>query len=110
MDAKTLFDDRLPKIISEDPQKAKEVNAIYVFNVTGDGGGTWTIDLKSDAPGVSQGDTGSADCTIELSNEDLGKIIEDPGAGMQLFFEGKLKVDGDPMLATKMQEVLKLGN
>jgi hypothetical protein len=30
-------------------------------------------------------------------------MLSDPQAGMQLYFQGKLKVTGDPMLATKLQ-------
>ena len=107
MDAKTLFNEKLPKQIEADPAKAKEVGAIYLFNVTGDGGGAWTVNLK-DEVGVKEGDAGNAECTIEIADDDLVKVLEDPTAGMQLFFEGKLKVTGDPMLATKLQEVFKL--
>jgi putative sterol carrier protein len=107
MDAKTLFNEKLPQIISTNPEKAKEVGAIYQFNITGDGGGSWTVNLKDDLS-VTEGQ-GEAECTIEVSTEDFAKIAADPqGAGMQLFFEGKLKVEGDPMLATKLAQVLEL--
>lgn len=109
MDAKTLFNEKLPKVIADAPEKAKEINAIYFFDVTGDAGGKWTVDLKDDI-GVREGDSGNAECSIEIADEDLLKVLEDPTAGMQLFFEGKLKVQGDPMLATKLQEVFKLGD
>ncbi len=107
MDAKALFTEKLPKQIEANPDKAKEVGAIYLFNVSGDVGGSWTVNLK-DEVGVQEGDAGNAECTIEIADEDLAKVLEDPTAGMQLFFEGKLKVTGDPMLATKLQEIFKL--
>lgn len=107
MDAKTLFNDKLPKQIAEDPEKAKELNAIFLFTITGDGGGVWTVNLKDDA-GVAEGDSGNSECKIELEHDDLVAFLDDTSIGMQLFFEGKLKVDGDPMLATKLQEVFKL--
>ena len=107
MDAKTLFDTKLPQIIADNPAKAQEVGAIYLFKITGQDGGIWTVNLKG-APGVSAGDAGDAECTIEIANEDLATVIENPDAGMQLFFDGRLKVEGDPMLATKVQEVFKL--
>ncbi len=107
MDAKTFFTDKLPKQLEASPDKAKEIGAIYAFNVTGDGGGSWTANLK-DAIGVVEGATADAECTIDIANEDFEKVLDDPNAGMQLFFEGKLKVDGDPMLATKLQEIFKI--
>jgi len=109
MDAKTLFDEKLPAILTKAPDKAREIDAIYVFNITGDNGGMWTVDLKSDPPFVKQGDEGTSECTIEVSDEDFSSILKDPQQGMQLFFQGKLKVTGNPMLATKIQEVFKLG-
>jgi len=103
-DAKELFDDQVPKALSEHPDKAREVDAIYCFKITGDGGGDWTVDLRSDPPTCATGDDGSAQCTIEVAHEDFKSMLSDPQAGMQLYFQGKLKVTGDPMLATKLQQ------
>ena len=36
-------------------------------------------------------------------------LLANPNAGMQLYFQGKLKVTGDPMLATKLQKLFSLG-
>ena len=33
-------------------------------------------------------------------------MSETPGAAMQLYFQGKLKVTGNAMLATKLQQIL----
>lgn len=107
-DAKELFDERVPKALAQFPDKAREVDAIYCFKITGDGGGEWTVDLASDPPSVSQGDKGNAQCTIEVAHEDFKAMLGDPQAGMQLYFQGKLKVTGDPMLATKLQQFFEL--
>ena len=41
-----------------------------------------------------------------ISDEDFQKLVENPQAnGMQLFFSGKLKVTGNPMLAMKLQKL-----
>ena len=50
------------------------------------------------------GDTGKAQCTIELAHEDFKAMLGNPQVGMQLYFQGKLRVTGDPMLATKLQQ------
>lgn len=104
-DAKTDFGTRLPQKIAADPAKAKAVNAVFLFKISGDGGGTWTVDCKNE-PGVYEGDKGGADCTLELSDADWQTISDNPGAAMQLFFTGKLKVSGNAMLATKLQQIL----
>jgi putative sterol carrier protein len=109
-DAKELFDVQIPAALKEHPDRAKEVNAIYCFKITGDGGGEWTVDLTKDQPTCTSGDNGSSQCTIELDHEDFKAMLSDPQAGMQLYFQGKLKVTGDPMLATKLQQFFSLAS
>ena len=104
-DAKTWFEKDIPEKIKADPDKAKEVDAIFLFNITGDGGGTWTVNLKDDL-GVTEGDAGNAECTIEVSDENWQEISDNPAQAMQLYFNGELKVTGNAMLATKLQEIL----
>ena len=54
------------------------------------------------------GDSGKSQCTIEVDHEDFKQMLADPQLGMQLYFQGKLKVTGDPMLATKLQQFFSL--
>jgi putative sterol carrier protein len=109
-DAKHLFDELVPAALKQFPERAKEVNAIYGFNITGDGGGQWTVDLMSDPPTVAKGDTGKAQCTIEVAHDDFKQMLGNPQVGMQLYFQGKLRVTGDPMLATKLQQFFQMAS
>ena len=43
---------------------------------------------------------------VEITHEDFKTMLSNPVLGMQLFFQGKLKITGDPMLATKLQKIL----
>jgi putative sterol carrier protein len=104
-DPKTSFEQEIPARIEKDPDKSKSVGAIFLFKVSGDDGGTWTVDLKEN-PGVREGDEGKADCTIELSSDDWRTVSENPSEAMKLYFSGKLKVSGNAMLATKLQQIL----
>jgi alkyl sulfatase BDS1-like metallo-beta-lactamase superfamily hydrolase len=108
--AKELFDQQVPKAIAANPAKAKEINAIYLFKITGDeNGGEWTVDLASEEPFCKPGVHGTANCTIEVAHSDFISMLSNPAAGMQLYFQGKLKVTGDPMLATKLQKLFSMG-
>ena len=109
-DAKELFDELVPAALKAHPDKAKAVNAIYCFKISGEGGGEWTVDLSADPPNVAQGDNGKAQCTIEVAHDDFKAMLGNPQMGMQLYFQGKLKVTGDPMLATKLQQFFALAN
>jgi hypothetical protein len=106
--AKELFDDQVPKAIEKNPDKAKEIGAVYLFKITGDGGGEWTVDLASASPSCTAGASGSPQCTIEVAHEDFKAMLGNPQLGMQLYFQGKLKVTGDPMLATKLQKLFTM--
>ncbi len=104
-DAKTDFTTNLPAKISDDPDNAKDIDAVFLFKITGDDGGTWTVNCRDDV-GVHEGEVGEADCTLELSSEDWQAISDNPQMAMQLYFQGKLKVSGDAMKATKLQQLL----
>ncbi len=104
-DAQTSFTHHIPASIASDVEKAKAVDAVFLFKVNGAGGGVWTVNMK-DEPGVSEGDSGNAECTIELSSEDWKAMTEKPGAAMQFFMQGKIKVTGNALLATKLQSVI----
>ncbi len=104
-DAKTSFTRNIPRSIDSDVDKAKAVDAVFLFIVTGQDGGVWTVNMK-DAPGVTQGDAGNAECTIELSTEDWKAMTDKPGAAMQFFMQGKIKLKGNALLATKLQSVI----
>ena len=106
---KAFFDQKVPAALAANPDKAKDVAAVYLFKIAGADGGTWTVDLVSNPPTCTPGASGNPQCTIECSDEDLRTMI---GGGMQaamnLFFSGKLKVSGDPSLATRLTKLLQM--
>jgi len=107
-DAADLFDNLVPEGLKQFPDKARELNAIYCFKITGDGGGEWTVDTTANPPSCVKGDSGKAQCTVEVAHDDFKTMLSDPNAGMQLYFQGKLRVSGDPMLAMKLQQFFAL--
>jgi putative sterol carrier protein len=109
MDAKTLFNEKMPAALAKDPGRARELDATYLFKVTGERGGTWTVDCKAETPKVVEGEEGAPECTIELADEDFEAMLKDPQMAMQLFFQGKIKITGDPVLATKLGNLFGLG-
>ncbi len=106
--AQELFNTNVPQSLAKNPDKAREIGAVFLFKITGDGGGTWTVDLVSAPPTCTPGDKGNAQCTIEVDHADFKNMLANPALGMQLYFQGKLKVTGDPMLATKLQKLFAL--
>lgn len=98
--------DRIGSKISGNPSVASNFGAVYKFVLEGAGGGTWLVDLK-DAPGARQGD-GAADATISMSAKDFVDLVEGRANGQQLYFQGKLRIDGNLGLALKLQNLADL--
>lgn len=89
--------------IQQNKDAAQAVSAVYKFVLGGDGGGTWIVNMK-DNPGVTEGD-GEAQCTIKMDAKDFVDMFEGRANGQQLFFAGKLKIEGDMGLAMKLQKL-----
>ena len=107
--AQELFNTQVPAALAANPDKAKEIGAIYLFKITGDDGGTWTVDLASSPPTCTPGEKGTPQCTIEVAHPEFKQMLANPALGMQLYFQGKMRVTGDPMLATKLQKLFSMG-
>lgn len=101
-----VFKNNIGAGITADPAGAKKVNAVYKFNVTGEGGGTWIVDLKNDPPGVKEGD-GDAQCTITIAAQDFLDLVAGKLNGQMAFMSGKLKIAGDMSLAMKLGQVMQ---
>jgi putative sterol carrier protein len=107
-DARDLFDNLVPRGLKEHPDKARALNAIYCFKITGEGGGDWTVDCTANPPTCKKGDAGNAQCAVEVSVTDFKTMLADPNAAMALYFQGKLRVSGDPVLAMKLQQLFEI--
>ncbi|MEO8212994.1 MAG: SCP2 sterol-binding domain-containing protein [Myxococcales bacterium] len=106
---KAYFDQKVPAALAAHPERAKDVAAVYLFKIAGADGGTWTVDLVSTPPTCVPGEVGTPQCTIECSDEDLRAMISGGmQAAMTMFFSGKLKVSGDPTLATRLTKLLQM--
>jgi len=103
--AQEKMQDAAAKVIQH-KDELKAINAVYKFVLEGDGGGTWLLDLRED-PSVSEGD-GEAQCTIRMEASDYVEMVEGRVNGQQLFFTGKLKVEGDMGLAMKLSNITEI--
>lgn len=104
-----IFEEQLANGIAKNAEKAREVDAIYQFDITGEDGGTWVVDLTKDEEWVTEGASDDAQCTIEVAAEDWLAIMNQELNPMQAFMMGKLRVSGDMGLATKLQTVFSMG-
>jgi putative sterol carrier protein len=105
----TTASDKLKQMgekIAEKKSQASAIGAVFKFALEGDGGGNFIVNLK-DNPGVTEGD-GAAECTIRMTSQDFVDLTEGKANGQQLFFTGRLKVEGDMSLALRLQPLMDI--
>src|SRR5262245_7691693 len=70
-----------------------------------DEGGIIFIDGKS-TPNAVSNDDNAADVTLKLSLETLNKLRRKETNGMTAFMSGKIKLEGDMMVAMKLDQIM----
>lgn len=103
MTIQKLMKEDLPAILVKNADSAKEIGAKFHL-VLGEAG-EWVIDMS--VPSVTEGSVGDPDVKITLPSEDFERFYASPQeVGLQLFFSGRLKVEGNQMLALKLSKFL----
>jgi putative sterol carrier protein len=110
MKSPSEFFDLFAQKAAADPAAATAPNAVYQFDLSGDDGGTWCLNLKSGTTSdfVTQGPNEDAGAKISLSAEDWIAMVNGELNPMQAFMSGKIKIDGDMTLAMSLQNVMNL--
>src|SRR5258705_3604059 len=103
---KSYFEEKIVQKLKDKPETSKAVNSIYEFNITGDNGGVWTVDLTKEPGTVQAGSTGTAKCTVTCAAADFMNIVSGKMNPQMAFMSGKLKIKGDMGLAMKLQKVI----
>lgn len=103
---KDIFEGQIAKRLQEKPELAKQINNSYQFDLSGDGGGKWVIDLTKEADHVAEGTIDSPGVTVTMSASDFVELASGKLNGQMAFMTGKLKIKGDPGLALKLQQVI----
>ena len=88
-----------------DPNVAGDLNATYLFDISGPKGGKWILEVKNKKCDFKAGDINNPSVTISISDQDWLAIQEGKLNSQMAFMMGKLRVAGDISLAMKLQSV-----
>lgn len=86
--------------------KADGVDATFLFEISGDGGGTWTITVKDKTVNVNPGRVDAPSVTYQMKASDYVDLVNGDLGGVKAVFTRKLKVSGSIPLAKKMNDFL----
>jgi len=89
------------------PDKAAGVDVVFQFDISGPGGGSWTITVKDESCEVTEGSGGSPTTTIKMGDDDFVKMMSGELNAMSAFTSGKLKVEGDLMKSQLIEKLFK---
>ncbi len=98
--------DRMAERVAQNPALVQQVRAVFQFDLAGAGGGQWFVNLKEGDGAVGAGSIDAADCTIHMSTADFVLMTQGKLNAMAAFSMGRIQVEGNPMLATKLQSLL----
>jgi putative sterol carrier protein len=102
--------EKIAAAAAENPEKATEADAVFQFDITGDGGGTYVLNMKQGTTEnfLTREPTSDAVATISIDGADWSALVSGELDPMQAFMGGKIKIDGDMTAAMKLPGLLKL--
>lgn len=91
------------KLGQVDNSKLKGTTAVYQFELTGDSGGIFHVQVNDGQMELIEAAHETPNITITISTADFDSLLEGNLSATSAFMAGKLKVKGDMSLAMKLQ-------
>jgi putative sterol carrier protein len=88
-------------------QEARGLTAAFQFEISGDGGGEWYVEVQNGALTVARGRHPQPDVTFQASAENYLGIAEGRINNAWAAATGKIKVRGSMLTAMKLQKIFK---
>ena len=104
------FFDAFERAAVAEPEAATIPDAVFRFELSGDDGGRWTLDLrKGTTSGVVTHEEGpEEDARIHVTADDWVALTTGRMNPMRAFMGGKVRVDGDLKLAVNLPNVVNM--
>jgi putative sterol carrier protein len=87
------------------PAQADNLTATIQFDLSGEGGGQWYVNIADRQASVNQGVTSNPSVTFSASVQDYLAIVNGDLNPVNAFMQGKVRVKGDMGLVMKLQSL-----
>ena len=89
------------------PEKSEGTDATISYNITGKGGGKWTITIKDNKMTLTEGLLKEPTVYLISKDRDYHDIVTGKLDGATAVMTGKLKIEGDVTFMAKLREMMK---
>ncbi|MBN1178525.1 MAG: SCP2 sterol-binding domain-containing protein [Anaerolineae bacterium] len=96
----------LNRIGGIDPSKIEGITGVFLFDISGEGGGTWTVSIADGKIDVAEGRVGTPDLSVSMSAQDFVALSNGELNAVSAFMQGKIKIQGDMSMAMRLQSIL----
>jgi putative sterol carrier protein len=90
------------------PEAADGLKAVYQLELTGDDGSLWHLAIANGACQLESGPAEAPDVAITVSQDDWDALTAGRLDAFSAFLSGRLRVEGDLALATRLQTLFGL--
>lgn len=106
MSAQEIMEVKIPQRVKDNPEVAKSINGTVVFDLQGDGGGQWSLDLTNADGKIVSGANENAKVVLTMKATDFVDMVGGKLNPQMAFLGGKLKVKGDMGAALKLGKLI----
>ncbi|MBN2032159.1 MAG: SCP2 sterol-binding domain-containing protein [Deltaproteobacteria bacterium] len=90
-----------------DAEASKGLDAVFQFDITGEGGGLWNVAVKDGECKVREGKADAPTVALTMATDTWLSMVNKQINGIQAFMSGKLKLTGDMLLAQRIPDLFK---
>ena len=97
---------RIHQLQLDEEDKASDLTVTVQLNLLGNQGGNYGLRIHNNQINTGAGYAKAPDLTITMTAEDFLAVVKDEADTMGMVLSGRIKIEGDKMLAMRVASIL----